>query len=625
MRIQVALSINIFDQFTYEFEGNVQENNIGKRILVPFGNRLMPAWIVNTRSEYSGKVKRVVGIIDQIPVSAEYFSFAMAVSRSYFSSLGTLLDYSLSPRRKSTNNLFCAVDDKIIGLKKLSLKEAEALSRKQPLRFFYKQAPAESPEQVKPINEISRCHEKRAIIGYDRIEQYREICREYLKRDQSVMITVPDRLTAEYIRQHIPESDLYYSQVKLSQRERIWARYTNGSPGILTGGLSAVMLPVENLGCIISERAGSFVYQKTPFAEFDINHLARIRSEQYSLPIVEGLSALTSRIYLNRDRIHIEDRREKKVDVQVSSLTRKQQGLPDQLIEWLKKRYVEGGRILVIMNKKKSSDFLFCRKCRKIQMCPSCGGIVLIRSDVQVTCTRCDLKLKNVNVCSTCKAALDRIKDPSIASLRETIWKKISESGIVSISADDLKDIGEVVRRIEKSRITVATPVLVNPLFKNMFDCIAYFRPESVFSMNEYNTGELIFSMVAELKEMIRTDGVIQIFSVFHFHYALKLIESENDFFKREMKYREWFLLPPFYQVYTLEIKSGSLRKLGARMRELHTQFRSMLNISHVFLVSRTKTRGNYKGKMEIHSDPDTIRKSGILNGKDIRLQVVLT
>jgi primosomal protein N' len=143
--------------------------------------------------------------------------------------------------------------------------------------------------------------------------------------------------------------------------------------------------------------------------------------------------------------------------------------------------------------------------------------------------------------------------------------------------------------------------------------------------MNEYNTGEMIFSMVAELKEMIRTDGVIHIFSVFHFHYALKLIESENDFFKREMKYREWFLLPPFYQVYTLEIKSGSLRKLGARMRELHTQFRSMLNINHIFLVSRTKIRGNYKGNMEIHSDPDTIRKSGILNGKDIRLQVVLT
>ncbi len=626
MRIQVSLSINIFEQFTYEFLGNANDIGPGKRIVIPFGKRLITGWVVKNKSGYTGKVKKVVGVIDENPVSDTYFSFASTVSDSYFSSRGLILDYSLSPRQKSTQNLFYKKENEIKNFKHLSLSEAEQLSKEEPIHFFYKHGYSELPGSHQQVSVPEFSAENRFVISYDRLDVYSKIIDSYKRKDQSVLITVPDRWTAEFWVKNIRDSDLYYSQVPISRREQIWYRYAKGESGVLIGGLSAIMLPIENLGCVISERAGSFTHQKSHYTDFNLNHIARIRSDKYEIPLIEGFSTFTSRIFSKQAEVKIEDRRiDKGIKVEVSSIPRKEKGIPDPLIEWLKNRFMKNEKILIIINKKKSSVFLYCQKCKKIQKCPSCGGILTVRHEFNINCTRCDLNKKHFRKCSVCSDELMEVKDPSIASMKEIVKKKISESGILTLTAEDMKDINSVLDRIEKNRIVIATPVLVNPFFKNLFDSIVYHRPESVFNMNEYNTGEMIFSMVSELKELVKHAGVIHIFSTFHFHYALKLIEQESAFFLRELKYRKWFLLPPHYQVYSLEVRSSDLRSLGAQMREIYTRFKLTLNINHVYLISRQKIRGKFKGKMEIHSHPEILIGSGLLEMKNVSLQVLLT
>jgi primosomal protein N' len=141
--------------------------------------------------------------------------------------------------------------------------------------------------------------------------------------------------------------------------------------------------------------------------------------------------------------------------------------------------------------------------------------------------------------------------------------------------------------------------------------------------MNEFSTGEMIFSMVSDLKELIKAQGSIDIFSVFHFHYSLRLIEKEEEFFNRELKYRKWFLLPPYFNVYELELKAANLKKLGSEMRSIYSTYKDTLNIKRIHLLSRKKIRGKFKGQIEIHTSPQTIKKIGILNKKDISIKIV--
>ena len=126
------------------------------------------------------------------------------------------------------------------------------------------------------------------------------------------MITVPDNLTADFFKRNLEFCEIYNSTVKIKEREKIWKECRNGKTGVVVGGLSAVMLPVKNLGCIISERAGSFVYQKSSFSDFNINHIAGIRAKKARIPFIQGFSTYTSDSFLNKNRQLIDEKRAKK-------------------------------------------------------------------------------------------------------------------------------------------------------------------------------------------------------------------------------------------------------------------------------------------------------------------------
>jgi len=78
------------------------------------------------------------------------------------------------------------------------------------------------------------------------------------------------------------------------------------------------------------------------------------------------------------------------------------------------------------------------------------------------------------------------------------------------------------------------------------------------------------------------------------------------------MKYRQWFLLPPFAGVYELELRDTGLRSLGAAMRELYGRHRDGLRIQRIFLASRQPERGTYRGILELHAGAGEIAAAGL-------------
>ena len=624
MRLQVSLSLNIFNCFSYEYTGDPSDIVPGLRVVVPVGNRLATGWVTETHSQFSGKVKRVIGTIEGGAVSDRFLNYARSVSESYFVSLGSILDHSLSPYNRSLGQLFFDYQGKMKRAGAVTPKTINQLATHQPIRFFFKNTPTIVGGYGSTMIHMADSRIQRFILSYDRIDIYLEIIRSCLEKKQSVLLIVPDLLTGIYYKKLIEGSDMVHSLIKPKQRHQVWLEYGGGKSGVVIGGLLAAMLPVKNLGCVISERAGSFLYQNRSFNMYNLNHLAGLRARAFDISFVEGFSTFTSKAFAKRKQLQIEDTREsKEIQLEVRPLSAREKGVPTPLLSLMKTNYNENKKILLLVNKKKSSKFLFCRKCNKIQRCPSCSGLLNVREEGEIRCFRCGFESIQYNICPDCGNQLVNIKDMSIDSINEMVENKISEGDVVTLSADDVSGDDQTIDRIKNKAIVISTPVLISPHFKSIFDCIIYLRPETIFNMNEYNTGELIFSTISELKDLVKKGGSIYVFSIFHFHYCLKLIHQEEKFFQRELKYREWFLYPPGYNVYLLEIRSKTLRALGAEMRTIYSGFSRILNIRQIFLHSRLQERGNFKGKIEIHCDPRLVVSSGFLKKKNIRIELV--
>ena len=695
MLIQVAPSLNIFEPLTYSC-GSAEDLKPGQRVIIPIGSRITSGWVIETGSSYKGRVKQIPGFVkdDYLP-GKNYAAFARSAADIYFTSIGLLLDSSLSPKKKPLNSLYFYPPhqdkkqkaEKLAKYLKDKRNELQKMAAEGPIEFFYKAgkspagqatipnnvdlrekpqskvfagvqvpggdtllAPVEKEknggpetERLQSLNASPRigvfsksapCSPKagKFLLSYDRLEQYRELIALYKAKGQSVLFIVPDNMSARYWQQQLEGSDIYNSEVKAKERENLWHEYARGSKaGVVIGGLSAVMLPIADLGAVICERAGSPLYKTSYYSKFDVSRLAGLRAESFAVPLIEGFSTYTVTAYQGGAApppSKGDERKKELPPVEVYMVNYRKKGIAPQLLEMLKTYFLEKKKILVFLSKKEGDDFLFCPKCKKIQKCPGCSAQLKISGKKEqglffpVYCSRCGFKRDIMDACPKCNSTLNKIEDTSIASLERSIRREIVETGVMTFFGGPGQAEAQL-EEIESSRIVISTPALINPFFKGIFDVLIYIEPSSIFT-REYYAAETTFSLVSELRELVKEKGNIDIFSTFHFHYALQLVNDETAFFQRELKYRQWFLLPPFAYVYNIEVKAANLRKLAEEMRKINKKFKTQLGIKRIYLFSRQRIRGAYRGIIEAHTFPQPLQESRLLQKKNIAIEPVM-
>lgn len=631
MIVEVALSLNTIENFSYEFRGEPESIKEGMRVVVPVWNRLTTGWVVNTGSNYKGRVKSIMGVInDEYIPDNKYLKFIYEISRTFMISSGKLLDASLSPAMRSASNLYFKSTEGESPVYKRSVKDFENISRKDVITIFYKikgreiQAESKNPEYNTKENNIP---EHLIYINRYRSEFYNKIWEKENASGRTPLILLPNNLSMGKYENDISEIQIYNSRIRAADKERIWLLSRGVSPIFIGGGESALFLPVNQPGSIIIEKPGSFFYDKNIFSGIDLRKAARIKAKIFGVDLIEGNSSLTSFHYYHKDSLKIRDEREKDIiPVSVKKLNPGARIPPDQVTDSIISDFTRGDRVLVIVSKKGSFKFLFCPECKSIYKCPICGGTIIVSSGSILNCMSCSYTADKIEKCKKCNSELKIIEDISVGSLKKKLLGRVDEESIVSFENKPPKDYENILKRVEsgKNNIVILTPAEVNSIPEKSFDSAVFIKPESFFDLNSFNGGEQIYAFIKGLREVITPDGKIDVYSVFHFHYSLKNINDEEQYLKRELKYREFFLLPPYSEVFNLEISDRDIRILAGRMREVFSEFRESLNIKRIYLVSRVKKRGFYKGSIQIHTAQEKIFNSGILKLKGLKIRGLL-
>lgn len=613
MKISVALSYNIFEPLTYRVEGAPAGLQEGSRVLVPLGRRLALGWVLALDSPYGGRLKSIIGVIDDpFRPQPAVLEFARLAAAAYFVSAGSVLDHCLPPSQKTLKKLLLETGGLSRKMEEFTAGQLEKLSAAGPLRFFFKTGSDGGPAAALPPASGGAAP-ARLLLGPGREAEYAERCRETLAGGRSVILVVPDNATAGYWQGLIPGLDPYHSEVRTAAKESIWRQYRQGKSGVVCGGLSALLLPLADPGLLIVDRAASPLYQRGFAPPFHVDHLASLRAQAGRIPVLRGASSHSCATYRQRQALAISDRRrERGLSCQVHMLKGRERGIPVDLLDMIRQNYLDNKKTLVLVNRIQPALHLFCDQCRKIAACPGCGGALQVEEERQAACRRCTYRRQALDDCPRCGRPLAVLRDISIESLSQAVERASGEKAARILTAADLKDAAATVAAVRSSPIVIATAAALNPLFSATFAAVIYVKPESFFNMEEFNAAEMIFTAAAEIAETLKDGGELHVFSVFHFHYALQFLMDEERFFERELKYRQWFSLPPFASVYELELKEASLRALAAAMRGLNRDHRRDLQIKRIYLVSRQPLRGTYRGILELHAPAEEIARAGL-------------
>lgn len=378
------------------------------------------------------------------------------------------------------------------------------------------------------------------------------------------------------------------------------------------------MLPVNNLGAILIEHPAAWVYRKPEWDAVNTLALARLRAAFFGVPLIQGDNVFPLPVYRRRSFVSVEDRRaEKSVSTRVFPIPSGAKGIPDEFVSRVSAHLDQGRRVLVLVNRKKGVDFLYCSTCGRTARCPGCRR-PLKPGDQEKSasaCSECHPSAEVWSTCADCGKEWSLVRDISIDSVRKVVGQQLSGEPPPVVTAETE---GAVLARVADRSghpIVLGTTFILRPEFLGAFDAVIYLKPESAFHFTEFDAAERIQAVVGRLREMVTPGGHVDLFSMFHFHYALTLLNNENQFLQREAKYRSWFHLPPFQERFKVVVKNRSRRGLGVAMREILRLAGENMIVSKTGIVARSPVRGFYIGEIELRGSNSLLRRTGI-NGK---------
>jgi primosomal protein N' (replication factor Y) len=180
----------------------------------------------------------------------------------------------------------------------------------------------------------------------------------------------------------------------LGQGERYdeWLRLRTGAARVCVGPRSAVFAPLADVGLIVvdEEHEGSYKHEGDP--RYDARAVAERRAQEHGAVLLLGSATPRPESVVSMQRLRLPSRIDGRAlpAVQVLDMRGQHHPLHPSTRMALTDLRRAGGKAIILLNRRGWSNFLSCRACGHVWMCPNCEvALVLHRSGSFLACHHC--------------------------------------------------------------------------------------------------------------------------------------------------------------------------------------------------------------------------------------------
>ncbi|MGI8801587.1 MAG: replication restart helicase PriA [Solirubrobacteraceae bacterium] len=256
----------------------------------------------------------------------------------------------------------------------------------------------------------SRRYLLHGVTGSGKTEVYLRAAARALDRGLGVIVLVPEiGLTPQTVGRFIDRFGetvaVLHSRLGAGERYDEWLRLRRGEARICVGPRSAVFAPIDRLGLIVVDEEHDPSYKHEGDPRYDARHVAERRAESHGAVLVAGSATPRPESYHRLAHLRLPDR----VDggrlpaVEVLDMREKRGALHQTTFDALADLRHDGGKAIVLLNRRGWSNFLFCASCGRVWGCPLCDvSLVLHRADGLISCHHCGHRERVPRRCPDC-------------------------------------------------------------------------------------------------------------------------------------------------------------------------------------------------------------------------------
>jgi primosomal protein N' (replication factor Y) len=245
--------------------------------------------------------------------------------------------------------------------------------------------------------------------GSGKTEVYLQAAALELERGRGTIVLVPEiALTPQAIgRFRARFGDriaLLHSGLTDAERRDERERIESGEARVVVGARSAVFAPVRELGLIVVDEEHDASYKQESDPRYDARAVAAKRAALAGAVAVYGSATPRPESWAALERLELGGRLAGPLPpVKVVDL-RRERGYPlsAPLLEELGAVAEQGGKAILLLNRRGVAPALHCRNCGLTPRCPNCDVALVLHKDGALRCHHCGHNEPAPELCSAC-------------------------------------------------------------------------------------------------------------------------------------------------------------------------------------------------------------------------------
>lgn len=443
-------------------------------------------------------------------------------------------------------------------------------------------------EQKRAYNLIVNTTEDRFLIhgvtGSGKTEVYLQLVEHYLNQGKEAIILVPEiSLTPQTIERFQGRFGkniaVLHSKLSISERADQWRMIKDKEVKIVVGARSAIFAPFENIGIIVIDEEHESSYQSDKNPKYSAIDIAKQRAKYHGAKLVLGSATPSMKtmydVYLKKlNLIRINKRVN---DIRMPNIVRvdmreelKKNNLTmfsDLLRENIENALKNKEQVILFLNKRGHTSFVFCRTCGYVHKCEACDvAMTYHKSKDRLICHYCGRTALKRKSCPNCGSKWIKEYGAGTEMLEEQTREIFPDAKVYRMDADTTtskSDYQKVYNMMHEGKIDIliGTQMLSKGLDFPNVSVVGIVSADISLNVPDFRSHENTFNLITQVSGRAgrgNTKGEVIIQTYNPDNYAIKNAAENNyyEFFKTEMSERKKFNYPPIVNILNISISS---------------------------------------------------------------------
>lgn len=456
-----------------------------------------------------------------------------------------------------------------------------------------------------PATERSPTFLLHGVTGSGKTEVYMQAMTEVLRSGKSAIVLVPEisltpQTASRFVGRFGERVALLHSRLSDGERYDQWHRIQKGEADIVIGPRSAVFAPVKELGMLIIDEEHSESYKSDTVPRYHAREVAQKRGELANCPVLLG-SATPSLESFHRAKngryrlLSLPDRvlDRKMPDVHIVDMrTELKKGnrtiFSDVLRTSIEERLDRHEQIILFLNRRGHSTYVFCRTCGYVERCENCSISLTFHFETKrLVCHHCGAKRPTHPACPQCSSPAIRYFGLGTEAVEQEVLKTFPQARVKRFDADSTARKNahqQILDTFEQQQIDIliGTQMVSKGLDFPNVTLVGVIAADTSLNLPDFRASEQTFSLLTQVagrSGRAELEGKVILQTYMPEHYCITAAQKHDylGFYAQEVEARGVLRYPPFSHVGTLLLRGRDEKQVEEAAHAVQDQLQIWL------------------------------------------------